>query len=117
MELEVSKTPACSILRIKGDVDLYSSPQVRKLVLTLLNKKDANLLVDLKDVTYLDSSGVATLVEGLQMTHKNGGKLMLFNLRQAIRDVFELSRLDKVFEIYDNEKDALEVIKRGSVQQ
>jgi anti-anti-sigma regulatory factor len=51
------------------------------------------------------------------MTHKNGGKLMLFNLRQAIRDVFELSRLDKVFEIYDSEKDALEGIKRGSVQQ
>ena len=108
MEIAIDKERNYSILKIKGDVDLYSSPQVRKQILALANKKHANILVDFLEVTYMDSSGVATLVEALQLTNKNGGKLRLFNLGQPIKDVFELSRLDRVFEIYDDEGQALE---------
>ena len=110
MELEVIKKNNVSILKIKGDVDLYSSPLVRKEILAILTKSNKNLLVDLEDVSYMDSSGVATLVEALQLTNKKGGKLRLFNLGRAIRDVFELSRLDKVFEICEDEERALEGI-------
>jgi len=110
LELLIDKRHNYNILKIKGDVDLYSSPQLRKQILALANKKSTRILVDFLDVTYMDSSGVATLVEALQMTKKNGGKLRLFNLGQPIRDVFELSRLDKVFEIFENEQQALEGI-------
>lgn len=110
MEIAIDKERSYTILKIKGDVDLYSSPQVRKQILALANKKHASILVDFLEVTYMDSSGVATLVEALQLTNKNGGKLRLFNLGQSIKDVFELSRLDRVFEIYDDEHQALEGI-------
>jgi anti-sigma B factor antagonist len=110
LEIAIDKERNYSILKIKGDVDLYSSPQVRKQILALANKKHASILVDFLEVTYMDSSGVATLVEALQLTNKNGGKLRLFNLGQSIKDVFELSRLDRVFEIYDDEHQALEGI-------
>ena len=110
MEIAIDKERNYNILKIKGDVDLYSSPQVRKQILALANKKHANILVDFLEVTYMDSSGVATLVEALQLTNKNGGKLRLFNLGQPIKDVFELSRLDRVFEIYDDESKASEGI-------
>ncbi len=110
MELEVIKKNNVSILKIKGDVDLYSSPLVRKEILAILTKSNKNLLVDLEDVFYMDSSGVATLVEALQLTNRKGGKLRLFNLSRAIQDVFELSRLDKVFEICKDEERALEGI-------
>ena len=110
MELEILKKDGTSILKITGDVDLYSSPQVRKQVLSLISKKNKNLLVDLAEVTYMDSSGVATLVEALQLTKKSGGKLKLFSLGTTVKDVFELSRLDKVFDICDNEQQALEGI-------
>lgn len=110
MEIEVDKRQSCTILKIKGDVDLYSSPQVRKQIINLVSKKNTSLLVDFAEITYMDSSGVATLVEALQMTNRNGGKLRLFNMKQVIRDVFELSRLDKVFDIYENEQKALEGI-------
>jgi len=109
LEILIDKGKNYSIIKIKGDVDLYSSPQLRKQILALANKKN-RILVDFLDVTYMDSSGVATLVEALQMTNKNGGKLRLFNLEQPIKDVFELSRLDKVFEICENEQQALEGI-------
>jgi len=110
LELEVIKKNNVSILKIKGDVDLYSSPLVRKEILAILTKSNKNLLVDLEDVSYMDSSGVATLVEALQLTNRKGGKLRLFNLSRAIQDVFELSRLDKVFEICKDEERALEGI-------
>ena len=104
------KKSKATILQLKGDVDLYSSPEVRKKIVTLINKKNKNLLVNFKDVTYMDSSGVATLVEALQLTNRIKGKLKLFSLGTAIKDVFELSRLDKVFDIYENEQQALEGI-------
>ncbi len=107
MEVEVLKKGSVAILQISGDVDLYSSPRVREQIVNLIDKKNPNLLVNLADVTYMDSSGVATLVEALQLTNKKGGKLKLYNLGHAIRDVFELSRLDKVFDICESEEKAL----------
>jgi len=95
-----------TIVSIKGDVDLYSSPSVRKAIIALTEKKSPAILVDLQNVSYMDSSGVATLVEGLQQTGKYKGRFKLFGLGLAVREVFELSRLDKVFEIYPNEEAA-----------
>ncbi len=100
------------VIAIAGDVDLYSSPEVRKVIIDLTNKKTKNILVDLSRVSYMDSSGVATLVEGLQQVGKYGGKLILFGLEASVKEVFELSRLDKVFEIYPDEKTALDHLKK-----
>ena len=110
MEISLDKEKNYSVIKIKGDVDLYSSPQLRTQILVLANKKSNRILVDFLEVNYMDSSGVATLVEALQLTNKNGGKLRLFNLKQPIKDVFELSRLDRVFEIFENEGQALDGI-------
>lgn len=110
MELKVVNRENFHIVMLKGDVDLYSSPDVRNQILPIVKKKNAILLVDFAEVPYMDSSGVATLVEALQIANRNSGKLRLFNLGQPIRDVFELSRLDRVFEIYDNEQAALKGI-------
>ena len=95
------------IVEIEGDVDLYSSPQVRKIIIDLISKKTPALLINLEGVNYMDSSGIATLVEGLQRTKEYGGSLCIYNLQGAVHDVFELSRLDKVFKIVDDESEAL----------
>ena len=92
---------------ISGDVDLNSSPEVRKVILGLTRKKIQHILVDLNNVHYMDSSGIATLVEGLQQISKYKGALKIFGLQSAVREVFELSRLDKVFQIFSDEKEAL----------
>jgi len=97
------------IVEIEGDVDLYSSPQVRKTIIDLISKKTSALLINLKSVNYMDSSGIATLVEGLQRTKEYGGNLCIYNLQGAVHDVFELSRLDKVFTIVKDESEALKV--------
>ncbi|NIR52502.1 STAS domain-containing protein [candidate division KSB1 bacterium] len=88
------------------DVDLESSPKLRNKLVELTDDQEQAILVDLANVKYMDSSGIATLVEALQKVGKYGGKLKIANLRQAVRDVFELSRLDKVFEIYPTIEEA-----------
>lgn len=107
LEVTAQKKGPATIVSIKGDVDLYSSPQLRKTVIALTEKKTPAILIDLTQVTYMDSSGVATLVEGLQQTGKYQGQFKLYGLVAAVREVFELSRLNKVFEIYGDEESAL----------
>lgn len=111
LEVRTDKKQNATIIKVEGDVDLYSSPQVRSVIMELTEKKTPVILVDLELVGYMDSSGVATLVEGLQQVGRYGGKFKLMHLGPAVREVFELSRLDKVFEIYEDEQSALKSLK------
>ncbi len=95
------------MLNIEGDVDLYSSPDVRDALLKLTKKKTPMILVNLEKVSYMDSSGVATLIEGLQHCNKYKGRFRLVSLRDNVREVFELTRLDKIFEIYNDVNEAV----------
>jgi anti-sigma B factor antagonist len=106
LEIHTKAIDNAVIIEIKGDVDLYSSPKVRKALMKLIEKKPI-LLIDLNEVVYLDSSGVATFVESLQRINEYQGKMGIFNVHGAVRDVFELSKLDKVFNIFENEAAAL----------
>ncbi len=87
------------VVKLSGDVDLENCAAVRGLLLDgVSHGKD--LLVDLSDVSYLDSSGIASLVEALQIAAKNGTELKLFSASDQAMRVFELARLDKVFVIH-----------------
>jgi anti-sigma B factor antagonist len=96
-----------TMVEIFGEIDMYSSPEVRKVLLQLVDNKTAAIIINFQDVVYIDSSGIATLVEGLQEVEKYNGKFMLTNLSDKVMDVFELSRLDKVFDIYESLEEAL----------
>ena len=109
LKIETNNIENIKVIKIEGDVDLYSSPQIRKTIIDLIDKKESALLINLDGVSYMDSSGVATLVEGLQRMREYNGRLMICNIHGAVRDVFELSRLDKVFQIFETETDALKV--------
>ncbi len=95
------------IIGVSGDIDLYSSPQVREAILAAVKEKRNPLVVNLEGVTYIDSSGVATLVEGLQLTRGYEGAFRLSGLSTRVREVFELARLEKVFAIYNDVETAL----------
>ncbi|MFQ5630602.1 MAG: STAS domain-containing protein [bacterium] len=110
IEVSTQELGKAVVLFVTGDVDLYSSPEVRKELIALTEKKVKNILVDLNKVSYMDSSGVATLVEGLQQVGKYTGKLLLYGLDSVVKEVFELSRLDKVFDIYPDQDAAMEAI-------
>lgn len=90
-----------TILSLTGDVDLSCSPQAREQILKELKKKKP-LLVSLLEVDYIDSSGVASLVEGFQVARKEKIEFGLVGVSKAAMQVLQLARLDKVFPIYDS---------------
>jgi anti-sigma B factor antagonist len=96
------------IFDISGDIDLAHSPAMRKVLLGEIKEKHTpKVFLNLKNVRYIDSSGIASLVEGLKASRDNGARLILYGLSSSVREVMELSRLQKIFEIYDSEEQAL----------
>ncbi|MBI1869850.1 MAG: STAS domain-containing protein [Chlamydiae bacterium] len=95
------------IVDLGGEIDLYQSPQVRKKFEGVLAKNPKRLLVNLTKVSYMDSSGLATLVEVFQITKKKGIVFGLFGMNTTLKGLFEITRLEKVFSIYPEEAQAL----------
>jgi anti-sigma B factor antagonist len=89
-------------LALRGDIDLSRSPELRQGLMQVARSKPRRLVVDLAEVPYMDSSGVATLVESLQTLRKGGGKMVLCALQPKVRSIFEIARLDMVFTIVED---------------
>ena len=108
MKISTREAGTAVVIDIAGDIDLYSSPEVRKVVLDCIKGGPApKVLLNLTEVPYMDSSGVGSLVEGLQWANREGRRLVLFGLSKRARAVIELARLDRVFQICATEEEAL----------
>lgn len=95
------------VIDVTGDLDARSAGDLK---LTLNEKIEAGniwVLVNLSEVPYMDSAGLGVLVSGLKNTNRQNGDLRLWGLQPDVRNIFELTRLNKVFQIYDNEEAAL----------
>lgn len=110
MKVRVRNADRATIIDCTGDVDLYSSPNLREALLKEMRSGAPNLLVNMTGVGYIDSSGIATLVEGLQLSQQTQTRFGLFGLRNNARSVLELARLNRVFPLFENEQEALEKI-------
>jgi anti-sigma B factor antagonist len=91
----------------EGDIDLSRSPTLRTTLRDAQAKKPQRLVVDLSAVDYMDSSGVATLVEALQIARRNQTRMVLCGMKDRVRSIFEIARLDTVFTITDSRDAAL----------
>lgn len=97
MEIEFNSNAGHVTLRIRGEVDLSSSPRLRDTILERL--AGADLDIDLSATNYIDSSGLATLVEGLKRSKKAGREFRLVDPSEAVLRVLRLARLDNLFTI------------------
>lgn len=96
-----------TIVSLTGEVDLHVSPDARRQILEHLGE-NSNVLVDLSAVEYIDSSGIASLVEGLQVAKKSQLEFALVGVNKVVMQVLELARLDKVFPIHQSYDHLLE---------
>ena len=109
MEISARRMDKMTILDISGDIDLAHSSEVRRIILLeFREKRTPRVILNLLKVNYIDSSGVASLVEGLKASRDVGSRLILFGLSPIAHEVLQLSRLLKIFEIHDTEEQALE---------
>ena len=108
MQIAARHLDKTTIFDISGDIDLATSPQLRKALLRELRElKMPRVVLNLAAVWYIDSSGVASLVEGLKASRDVGSRLILFGLNRTVREVLQLSKLVRIFEIYENEEQSV----------
>jgi anti-sigma B factor antagonist len=108
LQIAARRLDKTTIFDITGDIDLSNSPEIRKALLKEIKEiRTPRVVMNLAKVRYIDSSGVASLVEGLKASRDAGTRFILFGLSPAAREVLQLSRLLKIFEVYDDEAQAL----------
>lgn len=107
LKINVKDANNIRTLEASGEIDFYTSRELREKFQQALDKKISKLLVDLKKVTYIDSSGLATFVETLQRMNRTGGRLVLMGLAPAVRSVFEIAKLDSIFVLAETEEGAV----------
>lgn len=96
------------IVTVRGDVDLHNSPELRVALLQLIGKNVPHkLVINLPDVSYMDSSGVAVLVEILGLIRRPGGKVYLTGVQQRVKSILEIARLNTIFVLTNDEAEAL----------
>ena len=106
MKHETRDHEGCTVVAFEGDIDLQSSPEARSALLAAVSGGNP-VLVDLAGVTYIDSSGVASLVESFQNARKSGRQFALVSVSEGALRVLKLARLDKVFTICETLEDGV----------
>ncbi len=106
MEHRVREQGGLQIVAFEGEVDLENSPAARAVLLEAV-ERGSGVLVDLSGVGYMDSSGVASLVEAYQESKKRGARFALVAVNPPALRVLELARLDRVFTIHATLEEAL----------
>ena len=98
-QVSSEKRAEATVLTPRGDIDMSCSPHFREALRQAQESRPTRLVVDMSGVGYMDSSGLATLVEAMKMTRSGGTKLVLSGLSDRVKAIFEIARLEKYFTI------------------
>lgn len=110
LKINSQKVKNVGVIRIQGEIDMFTSPSLREKLLPFFNDETRGIIVDLSAVSFMDSSGIATLVEGLQWSKKEGKKFILTGLGDNVKNALALTKLDNVFDIRVDIDDVLKGI-------
>lgn len=110
-------TPAARIVRLSGEIDLQHSPKLRQLLQGKLGERPPVLMLDFSEVRYIDSSGLATLVEYYKNSRTYSGRLIVAGLSNRVRSIFDLVRLGEVFTICSTLAEAEAVLGGSSTDR
>jgi len=104
--ISVRESGVAQVVEVEGEVDLGTSPNLRRALFGLLGKT-SKLALNLRELRYIDSSGIATLIEVLKSAQRLKTEFVLFGLSPAVQDAFRLTHVNRVFRIVDTEEQAL----------
>ena len=96
-----------TVLALAGRIDAHTAPQLQTRIQTASKAEPSNLIIDLTAVDFMDSSGLAALVQGMRRCQATGGRLCLSNPQQPVRMVLELTRLDQAIGIFADQQEAI----------
>ena len=105
MEHLIREDRGVLVISLTGDVDLESSPRARTVLLECVGQ-NRTVFVDMSAIAYIDSSGVASLVEAFQSARKGGNRFALVAVSEVALRVLQRARLDRIFPIHASLNDA-----------
>jgi len=111
MRTEVEIIAGVAVLTLEGEINITNSAKLSEDCAKLINQGINKILVDFEKVTFIDSSGLAALMEMVKLLKGKKGALALSNVNKQIKGIFEITKFNKVFDIYENREAALRAFK------
>jgi anti-sigma B factor antagonist len=103
-----------TVIALSGEVDLYTAPEFKQQLLEVIGQGAKEVVVDFTQTTFIDSTTLGVLVGGVKRLRPNGGRLSLVCNDRNIAKIFEITGLNKVFDIYDSRDEALASVGQGA---
>ena len=115
MKATVRQVDSVTVIDMSGRITLGEGcTQLRELIRELMGKGQNRLLLNLADVTYIDSSGIGELVSGFTTVSNQGGQLKLLNLTKKVHDLLQITKLYTVFDVHDDEAKAISAFEKAT---
>lgn len=115
MKATIRQVNAVTVVDLSGRITLGEGcTQLRELIRDLLSKGHNKMLLNLADVSYIDSSGIGELVSGFTAVSNQGGQLKLLNLTKKVHDLLQITKLLTVFDVHDDEAKAVASFEKGA---
>jgi anti-sigma B factor antagonist len=110
MELSTRSVQQVAIGEMKGRFDALEAPKLSTWLDTVSAQSPAQVIINMADVTFVDSTALSTLVKGMKRCRQQNGDLLICGLQKQVKVIFELTRLDKAFSIHPDEATALRAL-------
>jgi anti-sigma B factor antagonist len=115
MKATTRQVDSITVIDVSGRITLGEGcTQLRQLIRDLLGKGTKNILVNLADVSYIDSSGIGELVSAFTAVSNQGGQLKLLNLTKKVHDLLQITKLYTVFDVHDDEAKAIASFEKAA---
>lgn len=110
MELDIvtEQTDGICVMSLTGEVDVYTAPRLKETLIDQIESGCARIIVDLENISFIDSSGLGVLVGGLRRAKEHDGAIRLVCTRDNVLKIFRITGLDKVFPIFSDAAEARE---------
>jgi anti-sigma B factor antagonist len=108
MDLDITTQRDGTVCRIvvQGEIDVYTSPALKAEIVTAVEQDCFNLVIDIDDVGFIDSSGLGVLVSGLRRAKENSGSMHIVCTKENILKIFRITGLDRVFPVFASAEEA-----------
>ena len=111
MEYQTRNEAGIAIVDLNGEIDVSHAPHLRKKFIGLLENDTKQLLINMSEVIYIDSAGLSVLIAAHRKAHDTGGSFGLINPQQPVRQVLNITGMDKVIQIFSTVEEGIEKLR------
>ena len=113
MQVSVSHQDGITVVRIGGEIDASNTPELSRTLEELLGRGSLRFVLDMAEVGFIDSSGLSTLLTFFKHARAKGGDVVLASVQPTVSRILELTRLDKVFELFHSPEEAVQTLRQA----